>query len=300
MDFEEGREAMTTRDQSYRIKGGPTGILLLHGLCGTPAELRFVANSLARQGYTVHCPILAGHGGSETLLEASSWTDWYDSAAKALDEIRAECDTVFVGGLSTGAILALLLAARRPDDVKGLKLYSPTLWLDGWRVPWYARLFRVVLQKSLARLIKFPAPHKFGIKDQRIREFIQSAMANGEKNAPPALTRMSGAVVLERRWLVGAARRVLGTVSQPVLIIHPRDDDFAGLSNVSYLQRRLAGAVETVILDDSYHIVTVDRQRHVVAERSIEFVARLADRTAAKATPGTGSLRVVEGGRSVA
>lgn len=292
---------MTKRDQSYRIAGGTTGVLLLHGLCGTPAELRFVANTLARQGYTVHCPMLAGHGGSPALLEASSWTDWYESASRALDELRAQCDTVVVGGLSTGAILALLLAGRRPADVHGVKLYSPTLWLDGWRVPWYARLFRLVTQKWLARLIKFPAPHQYGIKDARIREFVQSAMAQGDKNAPPPLTGMSGAVVLERRWLVAAARRVVGAITQPVLIVHPREDDFAGLSNVAYLQRRLAGAVETVILEDSYHIVTVDRQRHVVADRSAAFVAAVSGRRpdAGAARPKS-ALQVVAGGRSIA
>jgi carboxylesterase len=294
----EGARVMTTRDQSYRLAGGPTGVLLLHGLCGTPAELRYVANALARQGYTVHCPMLAGHGGSQSLLEASSWTDWYESAERALDELRESCDTVIVGGLSTGAILALLLAARRPADVQGVKLYSPTLWLDGWRVPWYARAFRLVTQKWLARLISFPAPHQFGIKDQRIREFVQGAMAAGDKNAPPPLTRMSGAVVLERRWLVDVARRLLGDVTQPVLIIHPREDDFAGLSNVAYLQRRLPGAVETVILDDSWHIVTVDRQRQAVAERSAEFVARMIGGPATRSATPAADLRVVSGGRA--
>lgn len=290
----------TTRDQSYRIAGGPIGVLLLHGLCGTPAELRYLANSLARQGYTVHCPMLAGHGGSDSLLEASSWTDWYESAERALDEIRQTCDTVVVGGLSTGAVLALLLAGRRPGEVDGIQLFAPTLWLDGWRVPWYARLFGLVTQKWLARLVTFPAPHRFGIKDPRIRELVQSAMIAGDKNAPPPLTRMSGSVVLERRWLVDAALRLVDRVEQPVLILHPREDDFAGLSNVAYLQRQLPGAVETVILDDSWHIVTIDRQRQLVADRAIEFVSRLVGRRGQRTGARTGGLGVVRAGRSVA
>jgi len=28
------------------------------------------------------------------------------------------------------------------------------------------------------------------------------------------------------------------------------------------------------VLDDSYHIVTLDRQRHVVVDRTLDFVAR--------------------------
>ena len=53
------------KDTTSRIAGGKVGVLLLHGLCGTPAEMRFVAMGLARAGYTVHCPQLAGHGGTE-------------------------------------------------------------------------------------------------------------------------------------------------------------------------------------------------------------------------------------------
>jgi carboxylesterase len=44
------------KDTTVRFPGGKTGILLLHGLCGTPAEVRFVAMGLARAGYTVHTP----------------------------------------------------------------------------------------------------------------------------------------------------------------------------------------------------------------------------------------------------
>ena len=34
------------------------------------------------------------------------------------------------------------------------------------------------------------------------------------------------------------------------------------------LQANLGGLVDTLILDDSYHIVTLDQQRHLVAERT--------------------------------
>ena len=69
-----------TRDVGFKIKRGKVGILLLHRLCGTPVEMRFVATGLASKGYTVHCPMLAGHCGSEDALRASTWTDWYRSA----------------------------------------------------------------------------------------------------------------------------------------------------------------------------------------------------------------------------
>ena len=44
------------------------------------------------------------------------------------------------------------------------------------------------------------------------------------------------------------------------------------------LQRRLSGIVETVVLDDCYHMVTLDRQRPIVMERVKEFAERLTTR----------------------
>src|SRR5262252_9674427 len=127
---------MTIVDRSFKLGKGRTGFLLVHGLGGTPIELKFVAKGLARLGFRVHCCQLAGHCGDQADLLATGWTDWYASVTVAFDELRGECDTVIVGGLSMGAVLALHLAAKRTDEVHGLALYAPTLWHDGWAMPW--------------------------------------------------------------------------------------------------------------------------------------------------------------------
>ncbi len=46
------------------------------------------------------------------------------------------------------------------------------------------------------------------------------------------------------------------------------------------LQRKLSGMVEVCVLDDCYHMVTLDRQRPVVMERVKEFAERLTTRLA--------------------
>ena len=266
---------MSFKDQSYRVGNGPTGILLLHGLCGTPAELRFLANGLAQQGYTVLCPTLAGHGGSEALMKASSWTDWYASAKEALEELNATCDTVLVGGLSTGAVLSLMLATENNNNIRGLMLFSPTLWVNGWSIPWYAHLFRLVTCKPLANLIKFPAVATKGIKCPRIRQLVSGAL-DSARSGLPSMASMPGGAVLERRWLVQATLENLSKINAPTLIVHPREDDYAHLNNVWHLQRTLRGPVEVTVLEDSYHFVTIDKQRHVVLERAAAFAGRLA------------------------
>ena len=72
--------------------------------------------------------------------------------------------------------------------------------------------------------------------------------------------------------LVSVVKRDLGKVCQPALIVHPREDDMASLENAHYLQKHLGGLVDTLVLDNSYHMVTLDQQRHIVAQRAASFV----------------------------
>lgn len=257
---------------SKSVKSGRVGVLLIHGLCGSPSEIRYVANGLTRNGYTVLCPELAGHGGSEEDLVATTWHDWYESAKAGLETLSKTCETVIVGGLSTGAVLSLMLAARNPDKVDAVALYSPTLWLSGRQIPWYLRVLRLIDSKWFANQFRFPVPIHVGIKDKRIRDFIANALAAGGEKIGHAST--PGGPVLERRRLAKAVMKDLGAITKPVLIMHAREDDYAGLDNAAYLQRELGGPVDLVVLDDSYHMVTVDRQRHVVLDRTADFISR--------------------------
>ena len=87
-----------------------------------------------------------------------------------------------------------------------------------------------------------------------------------------------GGLVLQFRRMVAEVKRTLPGIRQHTLIFHPRHDDQSDLANAFDLQRRLGGLVEAVILDDCYHLVTLDQQRHIVMDRSIDFVGRLAVR----------------------
>jgi carboxylesterase len=265
---------MSTPNRSYRFDGGRTGVLLVHGLGGTPIEMRYVALALARAGHTVSVPQLAGHCATDAELRYSHWQDWYGSVERALDELRQTCDTVIVGGLSAGAILSLHLAANRPNDVQGVACMAPTIWLNGWGVPWYARLFRLVHDKFVANMINFTECEPFGIKDKRMREMVVQALHSGDASQAGVFSTPGGPM-LEFRWLVNIVKKQLPSIKQPALILHPREDDRADLSNAFYLQRNLGGPVDVTVLDDCYHIVTIDRQRDIVAEHTVTFVNRL-------------------------
>jgi carboxylesterase len=76
--------------------------------------------------------------------------------------------------------------------------------------------------------------------------------------------------------LAESVRRHLPEIRQPTLIIHPREDDMASLANAHEIAANLGGLVDTLVLDDSYHLVTLDRQRRLVCERVVAFAARFA------------------------
>jgi carboxylesterase len=269
---------MAIADYSESFRGGPIGFLLIHGLGGTPVELRFVARGLARAGHTVHCPQLAGHCGSFEDLRATGWKDWYASVRTAHAALSRTCKKVIVGGLSMGAVLALHLAAELPMEVHATTLFAPTLKLDGWGVPWYSVFFHLVRTEWGANLVRFAEREPYGIKDPRVRALVTAAIQSGDSAKAGQLCN-PGRVMLEMRQLVAVVRRELFRIQQPTLIVHPRHDDRASLGNAAFLQGALAGTVETCVLDDSYHVVTVDRQRDIVVERAAAFAERIFGRS---------------------
>ena len=266
---------MTQRDQSLIYRGGETGFLLIHGLGGTPVELRVLAKGLHKAGFSVHCPQLPGHCGTEDDLRRVSWRDWIAASEAALDQLRKCCGTVVIGGLSMGAIVALQVARNRPSSIDGLALFGATLWYDGWAIPWYGFLLRLLIDTPVGKRFRFVEREPYGIKDERTRRMIQAAMERGN-SAEAGLLGTPSQAVREMWRLVKSAKAAIPAITQPALVMHAREDDVAGLSNAHYLQKHLAGQVKLVVLDDSYHMITIDRESATVITETAAFARSLA------------------------
>jgi len=185
--------------------------------------------------------------------------------------------------VSAGTMLALRLAALRPERIQGLMLFSPTIWPNGWAIPWYFSLFRLIKHRWFARLFHFRARLPHGIKDDRLRTFILDSLQQGNDSIEDMFGR-GGGLVLEFRRLVRSVKPLLGQIKQHALIFHPRHDDQSDMANTIALQRKLAGLVEVCVLDDCYHMVTLDQQRPIVIDRAKEFAVRLMAKHAGEET----------------
>jgi carboxylesterase len=277
------------QDAEFFLPGGRNGVLLIHGLTGTPNEMRIIGKGLNRAGFTVLGMQLAGHCGDEADLCRTNWRDWYASVEQAAARLAKEVDYFFVAGLSMGALLALRLAAKYPERVKGVGVFGPTFRYDGWSIPLYAKklFFLLVWYKRLGIFQKktFIEQPPYGLKDERIRAQVAASMFSGDStqaglagNPYPALAEMQ---LLARR-----VRRQLGKVKAPCLILHSGEDDIANIdSNAGLVERSVAGPTKFVRLDDSFHLITIDRQRREVVRQTRDYFLQIAAACAGDTPP---------------
>jgi carboxylesterase len=262
----------------FFFPGGRSGVLLIHGLTGTPMEMRLLGKGLNRAGFTVHGMQLAGHCGSTEDLLATGWRDWYASVEQAADNLLGKVDHLFVGGLSMGALLALKLAAERPRQVSGVGVYGATFRYDGWSIPWLARLsFMLPLLKKfgIGRHHSFMEQPPYGIRDERLRAQISSAMLSGDSVAA-GLPGNPWYSLAELHELATSVRRELPRVVAPCLVAHASEDDVASVRNAQLVMREVSAPSELLLLKDSYHMITVDKERRTLIEHSARFFARIA------------------------
>ncbi|MEO1694820.1 MAG: alpha/beta fold hydrolase [Pseudomonadota bacterium] len=264
------------------LEGSRTGVLLIHGLGGTPAEMRLIAQGLHRQGHTVLCPMLRGHGGSDLLLSTTRWEQWLETVQTAYAQLAERCDHIVIGGQSAGGMLAIHLAAEKPANLAGLVLFSPTFWPNGWAIPRHFQLFRLIRQRFIANLIRVRERAPFGIKDERLRKLVIESLQREGRSLEDIHGRRGG-TIFEFRKLARSAKQQLSAIAAPVLVMHSRIDDQADLSNAMRAVCGLKAPTELVVLDDSYHLITLDHQRMFVMDRTVTFAKSMFARLDAKA-----------------
>ncbi len=258
-----------------------TGVLLVHGLTGTPNELRLLGRGLQLAGCEVYGVQLAGHCGSIDDLVATRWQDWVASVHTGAERLRARVDRLVVIGLSMGAVLALELAAERPELVDGVCALSTMFWHDGWSIPLYTRLsfmLRPVRALGFGRHMMFMEKPPYGIRDETLRKHVVALMRSGDSSAA-GLPGNPWYSVIEMQALSRHVQRQLNRVRTPCLVVHASHDDVSSVANAELVVRRVQGPVDLVLLHDSYHMITIDRERRVVTERAIEFVTHISTMT---------------------
>ena len=248
--------------EPYAYDGDDVGVLLCHGFTSNPSSMRPWAETIAAAGHTVRVPRLPGHGTTWQEMNRTTWAQWYAELDTAFTELRDRSRVVAVAGLSMGAALGLRLAQQHSSDsgpgVDALILVNPAVRMEDprlkalpvvrWLVPSFA---------PVGNDIKKPG----GFEDAY------------EKIPPHALHSM----------LAGYRHVVddLPVVKQPLLLFRSREDHVVPASSSALVLDRISSTdAEEVVLEDSFHVATLDNDAPMIFERTLSFIDRVAASTA--------------------
>jgi carboxylesterase len=226
------------------------GVLALHGFTGNPSSMRGIGEAMAAAGLHVEVPLLPGHGTELADMLTTRWADWTHEVASAHARLAARTARIVVVGQSMGGSLALWAALHRPD-VRGLVLINP---------------------------VTEPQPPE-------VREMIGDLLAGGTEVVPgigsdiaePGVTEISypatplaplismlddGVTPLAGRY---------GELSMPLLLFTSRQDHVVDPRQSEHLAGTYGGDIDHRWLERSYHVATLDYDRHDIVAGAVDF-----------------------------
>lgn len=227
--------------RGFELLGDKAQVLLLHGYTGSPYDLRLLGDFLNQQGLHVIAPLLKGHGTKAQDLNNVSLNHWLKQTKKALNSLD-QSGPIIVGGLSMGALLAIVLAANE-SKIDAILLFSPSL-----RLHLTGEL--AIASAQLGLLNKNTILKKHSGSD------ISDPIA---KKRTPAYKEMPVAGLLQFAKLRTLAKEKLGLVSCPIFMAFGKQD--AAVNVMAAHQLILENALAPIFskfYDNSKHVITLD------------------------------------------
>ena len=206
---------------TFEAPGSETGVLMIHGFMGSPLSSRGMSHYLCERGISVHCPLLPGHGHWPDKFHKVPRQAWLEEAREGLNRVRQMAPEIFILGHSMGNALGAELAARNPDDIRGMVLLAPTYDVPDQRL-------------RLLRLLRYVMPwfqaEKFSKTRALARERILDFDPEFDFDAPGAPERMAEMArvptggIDEMRKTLDRAKPLWSQVHVPALILQGADD----------------------------------------------------------------------------
>ncbi|CAG9268850.1 alpha/beta hydrolase [Paraburkholderia caribensis] len=259
---------MKTSVQTIFNEGDGHAVLMLHGLSSSPLELRYLARFLNDEGFTTCVPVLNGYtaGSQEQAME-----QWLDAATREYDALAARYERVSICGLSIGAALSLALVHRRPQ-AQAVALLSLTLAYDGWAIPWYRFLLNWAYYSPLRSRYRYRESAPYGLRNDALRAKIARAMERDDFSEVGPST-ISLPALHEASRLAASVRSHVRAIRNDCLIIHAIDDETSSPRNPRFVASSIGSTfLRTIWLDDSYHMITSDNEREIVARETALFL----------------------------
>lgn len=238
-------------------EGGPDGVLLVHGYTATTAEVRPLAHSLHSKGFTVAGPLLPGHNARPEHVNGHRWRDWVRTVEESYAQLASCCRRVVIGGESTGAILALHLAAAHPE-VAAILCYAPAL--------------RLTLRPDAIALLYILAPFVTAIPKAKGPPRESDPLWQGYSVNP-----LKGTIELLR--LQRVVRSELAAIDQPLLVMQGRLDETVHPTAPQTIYDSVRSPVKELHwMERSAHTVLIDCERALAFDLTMAFISKVLNR----------------------
>jgi len=239
-------------NKPFLLKGtNKVGILLLHGWTSPPGEFFALAKYLNSFGYTVYAPLLRGHGTRPEDLLNIKWQDWLEDSQEALKKLKEQKLTVFVGGISMGGNLAMLIS--EDGSVAGIIPMGASVWYKFHNLAKLS-IFLMGLWKVYRR--KYYPP------------WVRKKM--GYRNVYPYYPVASAKEVMK---LSDATREFLPQITKPILIMQSDADHLVPKKSARMIFNGVKSEVKEIFwIKNAYHVFVKERK---VWEKIGEFIDKI-------------------------
>jgi len=240
----------------YLVRGRSCdlGVLLCHGYMAAPLEVKGLAAYLGENGFWVYALRLKGHGTSPEDLSTRTYHDWLQSIDRGYALMSSICRRVVVGGFSTGAGLALHLAARLPALAGVFAVSAPMRLQD------FAARFAPAVDMWNKLM-------DMGPRTRLKLEFVENQPENPHIN----YTRNPVAGVREIERLMNDVEPRLNGIEMPCLVIQSSGDPVVDPRGSEKIFRMLGAR------DKQFVLFSLERHGILLGERSEKVYRTIAD-----------------------
>jgi esterase/lipase len=236
------------------------GVLLIHGYMAAPEEVRLLAEEIFKAGYDVYGVRLRGHGTSPEDLSTRRWEDWYESVNRGYVAIKNSSKEFAIAGFSTGAGLALLQAARKPDKFRAVIPVSAPLRLQDIRSHLSGA---VVFFNSIL--------DKFKMSKKKM-EFV----ANNPENPHINYIRNPVKGTYELDQMMNVLEKELKNVKIPALVIQGSHDPVVNPQSADEIFEKIGSEKKTLIkINSARHGIVRGDELTEVAGHIISFLNKI-------------------------
>ncbi|MDQ7090539.1 MAG: alpha/beta hydrolase [Methylococcales bacterium] len=223
------------------------GILLVHGLLASPAEVYGYGEHICQQGYTVLGIRLKGHGTSPHALHDQDRHAWYSSVMRGYQILTGYCDDIIAIGFSTGGGLVAKLAVEPKINLVAIIVIAvPLKFVD-------KTFMFVPLLHGSNKLLS----HISSLKA------VKSFVSNTPEHPTVNYQNTPITCLYELRLLIQDVEAILGEITLPCLVIYADNDPVVSIESANEFVKKLGSPHKQLeIIHTQHHGILMDNSEN--------------------------------------